>query len=232
MGTGETLSLEGNSPHVWRSANRLHAPIIQHPRLFLHLPKQRQRERPRLGEHLRAMSRSRRSLDEAGWRIATLGATRDFYHGLPAGRSDILIAQTPSHVVILRELIHDVRVIPLDGRPHLDTSIRQWHGDSRGHWEGDTLVIETTTFAATSRSVSIGGGGDTRRVVERFTRVGPDAIRWDVTYDDPSTWTQPWTAAIALHKSDGAIFEYACHEGNYAMEGILAGARAREQAEQ
>ena len=142
------------------------------------------------------------------------------------------IAQTPSHVVIIQELIHDVRVIPLDGRPHLDESIRQWHGDPRGHWEGDTLVVETTTFSAASGSVTGGGGSDSLRVVERFTRVGPDTVRWDVTYDDSSTWTQPWTAAIALHKSDGAIFEYACHEGNYAMEGILGGARANEQSEQ
>ena len=142
------------------------------------------------------------------------------------------IAQTPSHVVILQELIHDIRVIPLDGRPHLGESIRQWHGDSRGHWEGDTLVVETTKFAASSGSIASGGSSDSLRVVERFTRVGPDTIRWDVTYDDSSTWTQPWTAAIALHKSDGAIFEYACHEGNYAMEGILGGARAKEEAAQ
>ena len=140
------------------------------------------------------------------------------------------IAQTPSHVVILQELIHDARVIPLDGRPHLDEGIRPWHGDSRGHWEGDTLVIETTNYSATSGSTR--GGGDNLRVVERFTRVGPDTIRWNVTYDDPATWTQPWTAMIALHKSNGAIFEYACHEGNYAMEGILAGARAQEQPDQ
>ncbi len=142
------------------------------------------------------------------------------------------IAQSPTHVVILQELIHDARVIPLDGRPHLDEGIRQWHGDSRGHWEGDTLVVETTNYAATSGSISARGGGDNLRVVERFTRVGPDTIRWDVTYDDAETWTQPWTAMIALHKSEAAIFEYACHEGNYAMEGILAGARAQDQPEQ
>ena len=142
------------------------------------------------------------------------------------------IAQTPNHVVILQELIHDVRVIPLDGRPHLDEGIRQWHGDSRGHWEGDTLVVETTKFSASSGSITGGGGSDSLRVVERFTRIGPDTVRWDVTYDDASTWTQPWTAAIALHKSENAIFEYACHEGNYAMEGILGGARANDPAEQ
>ena len=142
------------------------------------------------------------------------------------------IAQSPTHVVILQELIHDARVIPLDGRPHLDEGIRQWHGDSRGHWEGDTLVVETTNYAATSGSISARGGGDNLRIVERFTRVGPDTIRWDVTYDDAETWTQPWTAMIALHKSEAAIFEYACHEGNYAMEGILAGARAQDQPEQ
>ena len=87
-------------------------------------------------------------------------------------------------------------------------------------------------YAATSGSISARGGGDNLRVVERFTRVGRDTIRWDVTYDDAETWTQPWTAMIALHKSEAAIFEYACHEGNYAMEGILAGARAQDQSEQ
>ncbi len=142
------------------------------------------------------------------------------------------IAQTPTHVVILQELIHDARVIPLEGRPQLDESIRQWHGDSRGHWDGDTLVVETTNYSAANGSIGMRGGSDSLRVVERFTRVGPETLRWDVTYDDPSTWTQPWTAMIELHTSDGAIFEYACHEGNYAMEGILAGVRAKEQAEQ
>ena len=138
------------------------------------------------------------------------------------------ILQSPTHVVIIQELIHDARVIPLDGRAHLDGGIRQWHGDSRGHWEGDTLVIETTNY---SGGDGLRGGSEKLRVVERFTCVGPDTIRWDVTYDDPTTWTQPWTAMIGLRKSEGAVFEYACHEGNYAMEGILAGARALEAAQ-
>ena len=139
------------------------------------------------------------------------------------------IVQSPTHVVILQELIHDARVIPLDGRPHLDEDIRQWHGDSRGHWEGDTLVVKTKNYSGGSGGLR--GGSDGLLVEERFTRIGPNTIRWDVTYEDPSTWTQPWTAMIALNKSEGAVFEYACHEGNYAMEGILAGARTLEEGQ-
>ena len=137
------------------------------------------------------------------------------------------ILQTADHVVILQELIHDARVVPLDGRAHLDATIRQWHGDSRGRWEGDTLIIETTNY---SRQSSLRGASRNRHVTERFERVGPGTIEYTVTYDDPDTWERPWTLMIPLEKSNAedALFEYACHEGNYAMEGTLAGARAEE----
>ena len=137
------------------------------------------------------------------------------------------ILQTPSSVAILQELIHDARIIPLDGRPHLNDGIRQWHGDSRGHWEGDTLVVETTNY---SPKTSHGGANEHLTVTERFTRVGPDTIRYEATFEDPTTWTAPWTAMIPLKRSDGAVFEYGCHEGNYSMENILAGARVQEAA--
>ena len=142
------------------------------------------------------------------------------------------ILQTPDHVVIRHEMIHDTRIIPLDGRPHVDQDIHQWNGDSRGRWEGDTLVVETRNYSPQTRLTlpGSGAGGAGLRVVERFTRVGPNTIRWGVTFDDPTTWTQPWTAIMSVQKSDDALFEYACHEGNYAMEGVLAGARAEEQA--
>jgi hypothetical protein len=141
------------------------------------------------------------------------------------------ILQTPGYVVILVEMIHDARIIPLDGRPHAAKGIRQWLGDSRGRWEGNTLVVETTNFITiTDRSVTNFGTSETARVIERFTRVDPDTIDYQVTVDDPVTFTKPWTAAIPMRKLEGQIFEYACHEGNYAMRGMLAGARAQERA--
>ena len=125
------------------------------------------------------------------------------------------------------EMNHDARVIPLDGRPALDPAIRQWHGDSRGRWEGDTLVVETANYSPRS---DFRGASDRLRIVERFTRTGPDTLEYAVTIDDPTTWVRPWTASIPLLRSDDALYEYACHEGNYGMEGILAGHRAQERA--
>ena len=134
------------------------------------------------------------------------------------------IMQTGDHVVFLQELIHDARIIPID-KPGLDASIRLWHGDSRGRWEGDTLVIETANY---SRQSMLRGATRNTRVTERLRRVGPDTLEYVVTYDDPDTWERPWTLMIPLKGSEEALFEYACHEGNYAMEGILAGARVQE----
>ena len=138
------------------------------------------------------------------------------------------IAQSADHVVVYQELIHDARVIPIDGSPHLQPSVRQLHGDSRGHWEGDTLVVETTNYSSRG---AYRGATENVRVTERFTRVGAETIEYVVTFDDPDTWTHPWTLMIPLQHSAEPLFEYACHEGNYAMEGILAGARAEEAAE-
>ena len=136
------------------------------------------------------------------------------------------ILQSPEHVVILQEMIHDARIIPLDGRPHLADGIRQWHGDSRGRWEGDTLVVETSNYSPRG---SLRGASENLRVVERFTRVSPEVLEWEITFEDPATWTRPWTAMIALTNSGDAMFEYACHEGNRALPGILAGARLLEK---
>ena len=152
-------------------------------------------------------------------------------YGVPmihAGYNSYLqIFQSADYVVIRMEMIHDARVIPLDSRPHLDESIRQWHGDSRGHWEGDTLVIETRNYSPKS---DFQGARQNLHVTERLTRVGPNTLNYDITVDDPSTWTKPWTASIPFMGTTDAIFEYACHEGNYGMEGILAGHRALEAA--
>jgi hypothetical protein len=157
-------------------------------------------------------------------RCFTYGAPR-----LSAGyNSYFQILQTAEQVVILQEMIHEARIIPIDGRPHLDEGIRQVLGDSRAHWEADTLVIETTNFSPQS---DFRGSGENLHVVERFTRVGPDTLNWEVTVDDNTMWTSPWTTMIPLRQSEDAMFEYACHEGNYAMEGILSGHRAQEAAE-
>ena len=138
------------------------------------------------------------------------------------------IVQSAKTVAIRMEMIHDVRVVPLDGRPHLPSSIKTWLGDSRGHWEGDTLVVDTTNY----RAGAFMGASDKLHVIERFTRTGADVLQYTVTIDDPGTWTKPWTAMIPLHGSKDAIYEYACHEGNYAMKGILAGARADDKADE
>ncbi len=138
------------------------------------------------------------------------------------------ISQTPDHVVILQEMIHEARVIPLDGRPHLDSAIRQWTGDPRGRWEGDTLVVETKNFSSKSNFMQL--SSKNLQLLERFTRTGPATLQWELTIVDATTWTKPWSVLILLSKSEDDIFEYACHEGNYAMEGILSGARTEELA--
>jgi hypothetical protein len=136
------------------------------------------------------------------------------------------IIQTRDHVIILAEMIHDARIVPIDGRPHLPSTIRQLMGDSIGHWEGDTLVVETTNF--TNRT-SYRGSSENLRLIERFTRTAPDVLTYRVTLDDPTTFSRPWTIELPAVPSDGEIYEYACHEGNYGLEGILRGHRAEEK---
>jgi hypothetical protein len=138
--------------------------------------------------------------------------------------------QTAEYVAILSEMIHEVRLIPLDGRPHIGQSIRQWFGDSRGHWEGHTLVVDTTNFTDLNdlNQRIRRGSGATLHVVERFTRVDADKIDYRFTVDDPTTFTRPWTATLPMAKIQGPLYEYACHEGNYGMSGILSGHRAQE----
>ena len=139
------------------------------------------------------------------------------------------IVQSANSVAIMTEMIHDTRVIPLDGGPHLSPNIRNWMGDARGHWEGDTLVVDSTNFKPGAfRNVST----EKLHVVERFTRTGPNTLQWQITIDDPGAWTKPWTAMIPLRPSKKAVYEYACHEGNYGLQSILAGARREDQAEE
>ena len=136
------------------------------------------------------------------------------------------IVQAPGYVMILVEMLHDVRIIPLDKRPPLPENIHQVTGSSRGRWEGETLVIETTNF--TDRT-AFQGSSEKMRLVERFTRVADDSIRYQFTVEDPATWTRPWSAEVPWKKTVGPIFEHACHEGNYGLANTLAGARAEEK---
>ena len=137
------------------------------------------------------------------------------------------IVQAPGYAVFIYEAIHEARIIPLDGRPHLPEGIRRWSGDARGRWEGNTLVVETTNF---SPKGNVMGSGERLHVVERFTRVAADRINYEMTLADPETWTKPWTVLIRLKQSQETIYEYACHEGNVeVMHGVLAGARSAER---
>jgi hypothetical protein len=137
------------------------------------------------------------------------------------------IVQGPGYVVLLSEVNHEARVIALDGRPHLSEGLRQWNGDSRGHWEGNTLVVETTNFSPKSFFM---GSADRLHLIERFTRTSASTIDYEITVDDPTTWTRPWTALIRLKSTPDRLQEFACHEGNhYVVRGILAGARTDEK---
>jgi hypothetical protein len=137
------------------------------------------------------------------------------------------IVQTPTRIMILTEMVHDVRVVRMNEQ-HLPKNIRLWLGDSIGHWEGDTLVVETTNFTDQTR---FRGSSPDMKVTERFTRTGEHTLLYRFTIDDPATWTQPWTGEYTWPEADGHIYEYACHEGNYAMKDILNGARVREKEE-
>ena len=160
-----------------------------------------------------------RSLSE---RCLTFGTPR-----LPgAYNNNYLILQTPDYVVIHSEMIHDTRVVPLDGGPSLVAAIPQLHGDARGRWDGDTLVVESTSY---SPKGAFRGATARLRLVERFTRVGPDTIRYEITADDPATWTSTWAMMFPMTKTVQPMFEYACHEGNYGLENILGNARAEER---
>jgi len=184
-----------------------------------------------------------RAADRAAERAAR-GGPYDAVQNMPAGsrciimggagppmmnagyNSNYQIVQSPDHVMILTEMIHDVRIIPIDGRPQPPAGVQQWIGLSRGRWDGDTLVVETTNFNGKN---PFRGSSERMRVTERFTRVADDTIRYQFTVDDPHTWTRPWTADMPMQRTIGPIFEFSCHETNYGIANILAGARADER---
>jgi hypothetical protein len=153
---------------------------------------------------------------------------------IPGNYNDLYqIVQTPEYISILAEMGNQVRVIPLDGKPSLPGNVPQWMGDSHGHWEGNTLVVETANFRFNDRSrfgVQYEGMSDKNlHITERFTRTSPNSILYRATIDDPTVYTQPWTMEVSFEKSEGPLFEYACHEGNYGLAGVLAGERAQEK---
>jgi len=150
-----------------------------------------------------------------------------------AYNNNFQIVQAPGTVAIMQEMDHETRIIPLDGTPHVGKNIGLWLGDSRGHWEGDTLVVDTTNYGNQIVDTTInccGGAGANLHVVERFKRIDPNTIDYQYTVDDPTTFTRPWTVAIPLTKAPGPIYEYACHEGNYGLANLLMGTRVEEKA--
>ena len=144
-----------------------------------------------------------------------------------AYNNNIHLFQTHEYVVILVEMVHDARIVPMDGRPRLPDDIGQWRGSSRGHWDGNTLVVDTTNF---TDKTSFQGSGEAMHLIERFTRADADTLLYEYTIEDPASFTVPWSAAIPMAKTEAPMFEYACHEGNYGMFNLLAGARAQEKA--
>jgi hypothetical protein len=160
-----------------------------------------------------------------------------------AYNNNLRIIQTPQHVVIFTEMIHDARIVPIDGSPHLPAEMTKWTGDSRGHWDGDTLVVETTNFTGKTPTFQmpinlvdptmngVVGTGENFTLVERFTRTSDSVIVYEYTVTDPSTFTEPFTVAIPLKANDSQLFEYACHEGNHGAAGMLSGARQEEKEE-
>ena len=148
----------------------------------------------------------------------------------PGGyNQNVQVVQTPDHVVLLNEMVHSARIIPLDGRPRLTEDVRQWMGDSRGYWEGDTLVVETTNFLRET-SFRRGVTSSDLHLTERFTRVSDGTLMYEVTVEDPNAWDRPWTYRIPMVQSEYPMYEYACHEGNYGLENILAGAVEKARA--
>ncbi len=142
-----------------------------------------------------------------------------------AYNNNFQIFQTEDHVAILLEMVHEMRIIPIDGNQESPHTPRQWLGRSHGRWEGDTLVVETTHF---SGQAPWRGSGENLRLTERFSLVDAQTLRYEVTFEDPTTWTVPWAAALDMPKTDGLLYEYACHERNYGMENLLRGARVQE----
>jgi len=212
----------GNYSQVWLSDRILEkrtSLIIDPPdgRIPARVPQSQEQQAARAAERKASPPNQIEALGN-GTRCITMGMPNLF-----AGyQSYFSISQGPGYVVIRTEMIHDSRVIPTDGRPHLPSSIRQLHGDPRGHWEGDTLVVDTTNFSSRS---NFRGASENLHLIERYTRVSPDLVEWRITADDATTWVRPWTLLVNLRRTEEPLVEYACHEGNYGLAGILSAQR-------
>ena len=188
-------------------------------------------------EEARAEDRRKRGPEPAdSWEDRSLGE-RCLTRGspkLPGGyNNNVQIVQSPGYVALFQEMIHEARVVPTDGRAHAEKNIRQWLGDSVGHWEGNTLVVDTTNYTGQIVANAFNccrGAGANLHVIERYTRLDADTIDYQYTVDDPTTYTKPWTVSLPMSKTEGPILEYACHEGNYGMTNLLSGARVMEKA--
>jgi len=178
----------------------------------------------------RGMGRGRQVDFDRPWESRSL-LERCVSRGLPGAllpglyNNNILITQSPGYVAITHEMVHETRVVPLDGQGL--TGLRGYMGESRGHWEGDTLVVETTNF---NEDGGYRGASENLRLIERYTLVGPETIDFRLTFDDPTTWEQPWTAAYSMRPTEGGFYEYACHEGNYGLRNILETMIGEERA--
>ena len=192
------------------------------------VPAQTQRAQARARERAEKRARTHSIQDRSITERCVLG----FNAGPPmnpgAYNNNVMLLQVPGMVVLHNEMVHEVRFIPLDGRDHLPDSVRQLRGDSRGHWEGRTLVVETTNF--TDRTNYL-GSGEGMRLIERFTRTDQSGLRYEYTVEDPASFEAPWTVSLPMTKTDGPMFEFACHEGNYGLTNILSAARAEERRE-
>ncbi len=190
-------------------------------------------ERRRAGREAARAGVGRDEVSPGGWIDELSPSVRcitGFNQGPPmtpsAYNNNMQLFQTEDHVVILNEMVHDARIVPLDGRPHLPAELRQWIGSSRGHWDGDTLVVETIN----RRDESFRDSTRYLHLTERFTRADANTLVYEVTLDDPTTWTQPWTFVVPMVRNEGEVYEYACHEGNYYMANMLHAMRAEEAA--
>jgi hypothetical protein len=223
----------GDGPEHWYEQGRV---ISRRTSLIIDPPDGRLPPLTPAGQARLADQRSRGSFAKRLWagpeeldlrdRCITRGVPNTWFPS--AYNNGFQIVQSPGYVAIFHERLHEARVVPVDGRPHVSPGVRQWIGDGRGRWEGETLVVETTNFS--EKSEFRGAGGDLR-VVERFRRVDADTVTVEFTVEDPTTWTKPWTAMLTGKRDPNywQIFEYACHEGNYGMFNILSGARAQER---
>lgn len=184
------------------------------------------------GDRLAARTRAREGRGPADSWIDRSLTERCITWGVPQGmlpqayNNNLHILQTPDAVMILNEMVHDIRIIPLDGRPHLPAKLRQWHGDPRGHWEGDTLVVESTNF---SDKANFRRSGENLHLVERFTRISGELLQYEFTVEDPTTWVRPWSVAFSMVMAEQPMYEFACHEGNYGLRNILGAARHLEK---